>query len=171
MVQDIVPENEYDPCSRLESEVICRDFGCVEYCEFLGVGKVCRCFAIQFWNRLPSTSVSKSLTCPKWATWKTAWVTTLFTTEWTISRCMPACWSLSRTSCFFSVYSKHVLSILRYARFLHCTSLAVASFLSVTSSIPFVVVPRPFIIGEYRVTPSCIVLATAACRLCVEGFL
>ena len=41
----------------------------------------------------------------------------------------------------------------------------------VTSSIPFVVVPRPFIIGDYRVTPSCIVLATAACRLCVEGFL
>ena len=46
MVQDIVPENEFDPCSRLEGEVICRDFGCVEYCEFLGVGKVCRCLAM-----------------------------------------------------------------------------------------------------------------------------
>lgn len=45
---------------------------------------------------------------------------------------MPACWSLSRTSWFFSVYSKHVISVLRYARFLHCTSLAVASFLSVS---------------------------------------
>ena len=45
---------------------------------------------------------------------------------------MPACWSLSRISCFFSIYAKHVLSALRYARFLHCASLAVASFLSVS---------------------------------------
>lgn len=45
---------------------------------------------------------------------------------------MSACWSLSRTSCFFSIYAKHVLSVLCYARFLYCTSLAVASFLSVS---------------------------------------
>ena len=53
---------------------------------------------------------------------------------------------------------------------LHFFGCSLVSF-CVTSSIPFVVVPRPFIIGDYRVTPSCIVLATAACRLCVEGFL
>ncbi|KAK8829597.1 hypothetical protein WA556_005515 [Blastocystis sp. ATCC 50177/Nand II] len=28
--------------------------------------------------------------------------------------------------------------------------------------IPFVVVPHPFVLGEYRITPSCIVVGTAA---------
>ena len=28
-------------------------------------------------------------------------------------------------------------------------------------SLPFIVVPHPFLLGEYRVTPSCIVAATA----------
>ena len=30
-----------------------------------------------------------------------------------------------------------------------------------TGSLPFIVVPHPFFIGEYRVTPCCIIAATA----------
>ena len=43
MVQDIVPENEYDPCPDSRCGLIPRDFGSVEYCERLGMGEVCTC--------------------------------------------------------------------------------------------------------------------------------
>ena len=35
-------------------------------------------------------------------------------------------------------------------------------FCNLTVRIPFVVVPHPFVLGEYRITPSCIVVGTAA---------
>ena len=35
-------------------------------------------------------------------------------------------------------------------------------FCNLTVRIPFVVVPHAFVLGEYRITPSCIVVGTAA---------
>ena len=145
-------------------EVIFRDFGFVEYCEYLGMGKVCRCFAMysdvgcaRRVFRKVQRARNEQLGRPR------EQQPHLLPNELSCALCLHV--GHYRVNPFFlyaceACHLRSLLCSISALRFYGC-SLFPFCF---TSSIPFVVVPRPFIIGDYRITPSCIVLGTAACR-------
>ena len=75
-VQDIIPENDWDPCICLVRTVRYSDSERLGHGQLLGLGEVCRIDSSAFTLRFLLKNVSRSSMSPRRTTWKSVWKTT-----------------------------------------------------------------------------------------------